>query len=464
MNHNDLKSKIREILENLRALSNEKADRIWSPSSTARDYFGFSQKHLEKIIRGKNLIEEIEKFNSFLGNICSNDKNSELFIHVVSRSILFKKRENIRGGIDIRVINILPSWLIILEKLSMHKIKELLTGKINMMQYGFVEGGDCNIAKFMIWYHAKQEGLSKHLLIDIKKAFDSIDRIRLRNFLREDFRDEQLSLLINFIDIYDTIEIEVLGDKIYPTKGGPQGSAIVPIFFIYYLDKSLKKLNLNEETKLQAYAYDLVIQSKSIENLYNVYFKIKEALRENNLIINPEKCEILSDNPSDKIIDDQAGIDILPKSEVKYLGQNMNSEGLAEQIIEDRLFGNIKNKLNKYDFLTRLTRIRIFKAYMVSKVNHLLPLISLNGHLGVSWKCIRRIIFRKILKTQTSPLEGVVSLGLGFFNIIIKPILRNIERGYIFFFNNSQLEFLKKAAVRALIHWKSLEQKIPSEL
>ena len=53
MNHNDLKSKIREILENLRALSNEKADRIWSPSSTARDYFGFSQKHLEKIIRGK---------------------------------------------------------------------------------------------------------------------------------------------------------------------------------------------------------------------------------------------------------------------------------------------------------------------------------------------------------------------------------------------------------------------------
>ena len=78
----------------------------------------------------------------------------------------------------------------------------------------------------MMWYHAKQEGLSKHLLIDIKKAFDSIDRIRLRNFLREDFRDEQLSLLINFLDIYGTIEIEVLGDKIYPTKGGPQGQLL----------------------------------------------------------------------------------------------------------------------------------------------------------------------------------------------------------------------------------------------
>ena len=320
----------------------------------------------------------------------------------------------------------------------MYKVKELLTSKISMIQYGFVEGGDCNIAKFMMWYHAKQEGLSKHLLIDIKKAFDSIDRIKLREFLNKDFKDKELDLLMNFIDIYDTIEVELLGERIYPTKGGPQGSAIVPIFFIYYLDKSFKKINLNGEIQLQAYADDLVIQSKSIDKLSEMYFKIKDALRENNLIINPEKCEILSDNPSDKIIDDQAGVDILPKSEVKYLGQNINSEGLAEQIIEERIFGSIKNKLNKFDFLTRLTRIRIFKAYMISKVNHLLPLISLNGHLGVSWKCIRRIIFRNILKTQTSPLEGVVSLGLGFFNIIIKPILRNIERGYIFFFNLSQ--------------------------
>jgi len=34
-----------------------------------------------------------------------------------------KKKSNIRGGTDIRIINILPAWLIILEKLAQVKIK-----------------------------------------------------------------------------------------------------------------------------------------------------------------------------------------------------------------------------------------------------------------------------------------------------------------------------------------------------
>ena len=97
---------------------------------------------------------------------------------------------------------------------------------------------------------------------------------------------------------------------------------------------------------------------------------------------------------------------------------------------------------------------------MISKINHLLPVIALNGHLSLSWKCIRRIFFRNILKTQTSPLEGVVSLGLGYFNIIIKPMLRMMEREYLFFLSNAHIEFLKKAAQRTLIYWKSLQQKI----
>ena len=64
----------------------------------------------------------------------------------------------------------------------MHKINELLTIKNIMMLNGFVEGGECNKAKFMMKYHAKQEGLSKHLLIDIKKSFDKIDGNRIGDF------------------------------------------------------------------------------------------------------------------------------------------------------------------------------------------------------------------------------------------------------------------------------------------
>ena len=72
-------------------------------------------------------------------------------------AILFKKRGQIRGGTDIRVINVLPAGLIILEKLCMNKINELLRPKITMMKFGFTEGCDCNLAKIMIWINSEKK-------------------------------------------------------------------------------------------------------------------------------------------------------------------------------------------------------------------------------------------------------------------------------------------------------------------
>ena len=102
------------------------------------------------------------------------------------------------------------------------------------------------------------------------------------------------------------------------------------------------------------------------------------------LIINPEKCEILSKDTKDKITDNDEGIDIESKLLVKYLGQKINLEGISEEIIDNKIFGKVKNKLNRLNYLTSLNRIRIFKAYMISKVNH--RKIS-----------IRKISFQKIL-------------------------------------------------------------------
>ena len=146
------------------------------------------------------------------------------------------------------------------------------------------------------------------------------------------------------------------------------------------------------------------------------------------------------------------------------MGQQINNNGISEQIIEDKIFGKIKMILNNNNYLTRLSRIYIFKTYMITKVNHLLPLISLNGHLSDSWKCIRRIIFRNILKTQTSPLETTVTLGLGYYNLIIRPLLKLIEKYHNFTNNDQQYNFLKLAATKAFTHWKCIEKKLPDEI
>ena len=132
LNHTQLKDKVSAILKIMIKNTNKDTDKIWPPKSNARDFNGISQKLIEKIIKGDNLLTELINFNNIPAIICQDEKNSNIFLHTISRSILFKKKESIRGGTDLRVINILPAWLVILEKLCARKIKELLIDKITM--------------------------------------------------------------------------------------------------------------------------------------------------------------------------------------------------------------------------------------------------------------------------------------------------------------------------------------------
>ena len=72
---------------------------------------------------------------------------------------------------------------------------------------------------------------------------------------------------------------------------------------------------------------------------------------------------------------------------MKYLGQQNKPLRIKEQIIEDKLFENIKSKLYKIRFLTRL---RVFKTYMITKAAyHNIELLAQR-----MLEYIRRIIFR----------------------------------------------------------------------
>ena len=57
----------------------------------------------------------------------------------------------------------------------------------------------------MTCYNSSKLGYKKHLLIDIKKAFDSINRKKLKEMTRADLKEKEQKLLMNFIDIYDSI-------------------------------------------------------------------------------------------------------------------------------------------------------------------------------------------------------------------------------------------------------------------
>ena len=58
---------------------------------------------------------------------------------------------------------------------------------------------------------------------------------------------------------------------------------------------AIKNCKLDIPFKLQLYADDIIAQGKTIEDLNSIYNKLKHELGKINLTINPDKCEIISD-------------------------------------------------------------------------------------------------------------------------------------------------------------------------
>ena len=203
----------------------------------------------------------------------------------------------------------------------------------------------------------------------------------------------------------------------------------------------------------------IIAQAKTVEELNDIYHNLKQELEKIDLAINPEKCEIISDDINDVIKDRDNDKIIMPTRKGKYLGQLINNQGLSENTIETKMFGKLINKLQTYNGFSKNTKIRIFKTYLISKINHLLPLIALSNNLDSSWKCIRKIIFRNILNRQTLPLETALALGLGYYNIMIRPLIKLVERYRKLRNNKDEESSLINAVKKSILYWMEIEKK-----
>lgn len=134
----------------------------------------------------------------------------------------------------------------------------------------------------------------------------------------------------------------------------------------------------------------------------------------------------------------------------KYLGQYINNKGEAVTIINYNALGPMIDKL-KNNNLSQTSKIMLFKTYCKSKINHLLPLIIISKNIREAWESIRKVIFNVILERNTLPIELRNSLGLGFYNIMVKPILSIMENVYYSKFeNNEERMYLHQIGIKAI--------------
>ena len=80
-----------------------------------------------------------------------------------------------------------------------------------------------------------------YMLIDLQKAYDSVDRELLWKILKGRCQsDEQLQIVELITKLHRQSEIEIGGHKMNAEMGLPQGSILSPVLFNVYLEEALK--------------------------------------------------------------------------------------------------------------------------------------------------------------------------------------------------------------------------------
>ena len=145
---------------------------------------------------------------------------------------------------------------------------------------------------------------------------------------------------IIFIKVLDiVIYLKLLEEEINPSLGKAQGSSIVQILFCYFIDKAIKNREIRIPYSLQLYVDDIIAQVKTIEEINDIYHNLKQEIVKINLSINPEKCEIITDDVNDVIKDRDNDQIIISTKKRKYLGQLINNQELSENTTETKIFG-----------------------------------------------------------------------------------------------------------------------------
>ena len=80
-----------------------------------------------------------------------------------------------------------------------------------------------------------------NLLVDLQKAYDSVDRELLFRILRDRAKNEMEGHLLSLIEeLHRTSLIEVGTSTLVAEMGLPQGSVLSPLLFNIYLEEALK--------------------------------------------------------------------------------------------------------------------------------------------------------------------------------------------------------------------------------
>lgn len=254
------------------------------------------------------------------------------------------------------------------------------------------------------------------LMLDMSKAFDSIERGKLMEYLREVLNNDEmymLHLLIN--DVRINVEMgEERSEDIVTNIGSCQGDCLSAIFFIIYLAKSIKPLpqfidrqdyerplwsdldwlidrDLNKIEIDPKYSDDINFIRSDYSKIKQLKRLVPNLLKENNLEINTSKTE-------EYIINNSGNDDKWKKC--KVLGSLIDTKADI-----DRRHSLANSSYKKFEkiFQSRIsirTKIRAFESFVASIFLYNCGLWTTTKEINEKIDVIQRRFLRRILKVR----------------------------------------------------------------
>ena len=204
----------------------------------------------------------------------------------------------------------------------------------------------------------------------------------------------------------------------------------------------------------------MVLLSSDTQAIQTAFSLLEKDMLEDNLYVNPSKCEYLSDDVSEVIkpLNPQENIPTVQMA--KYCGQTYNCGGQPIAEISRKKYGKMLDILINSCGLSKASKIILFNTFIRSSVAHLLPQITLSGQIANTWKELRKIIFRHVIDGSTMPREASALYSCSYYDTIIRPLVKLLERDQRMTGDQEQSEFLRDSARPAFSNWLVAEPNL----
>ena len=136
-------------------------------------------------------------------------------------------------------------------------------------------------------------------MIDLQKAYDSVDREILWKLLDKRCKDDSERTIVKLLmKLHSESTIQVGEHQINAEMGLPQGSVLSPVLFNVYLEEAIRsstKLDgVRSRGDLLAFADDMLVMSNSQAEIEQIINELTALQVKWNLKLNKKKSEILT--------------------------------------------------------------------------------------------------------------------------------------------------------------------------